>query len=213
VVDIMSSPVKGIAPDFSILEASSVAIDKHIKKLPILESDGQLVGVITPTDLIRSLTSYGMWWDASDIMNVDIAVIDHGATVADAAEIMIGRNVSCIVVLKDGKAEGIFTERDLVKKVVVPGKDPVSTKIENVMSSPVISTTSDCSIFSASRIMEKMNIRRLLCIDDERLCGIITQTDIFLAVKNKLQAEEGKRIQILNSTSLIIMVKFIPVNY
>ncbi|MHC4365341.1 MAG: CBS domain-containing protein [Planctomycetota bacterium] len=197
VADIMSSPVESILPDFSILEASRIAIDKHIKKLPILRRDGQLVGIVTQTDLIRALTSYGMWWDVSDIMNSDIAGIDHKATVAEAAEIMTSRNISCIVVLQADQVTGIFTERDLVKKVIVSQKDPARTKIEDVMSSPAISVPPDCSVFSASRIMEKANIRRLLCMDDKRLYGIVTQTDIFLAVKNKLQAEEERNIHIL----------------
>jgi CBS domain-containing protein len=115
VADIMSSPVESILPDFSILEASRIAIDKHIKKLPILRRDGQLVGIVTQTDLIRALTSYGMWWDVSDIMNSDIAGIDHKATVAEAAEIMTSRNISCIVVLQADRVTGIFTERDLIK--------------------------------------------------------------------------------------------------
>jgi len=197
VVEIMSSPVHSVHPDFSILEASRIAIDNHVKRLPILKRDGQLVGIITQTDLIRPLTSYGMWWDVSGTMNSDIVGIDHKATVAEAAEIMTSRDVSCIVILQTDQAAGIFTERDLVKKVIVPGKDPIRTKIANVMSSPAISIPPDCSVFSASRIMEKMNIRRLLCMDDKRLCGIVTQTDIFLAMRNKLQAEEEKSIQVL----------------
>ena len=197
VVEIMSSPVESIHPDFSILEASRIAINKRIKRLPILERDGQLVGIVTQTDLIRSLTSYGMWWDVSDMMNSDIAGIDCKATVAEAAKIMTSRNISCIVALLDDQVTGVFTERDLVKRVIAQQKDPEHTKIEDVMSSPAISVPPDCSVFSASRIMEKMNIRRLLCIDGKRLCGIVTQTDIFLAVKNKLQFEEEKNIQIL----------------
>ncbi|MHC4412934.1 MAG: CBS domain-containing protein, partial [Planctomycetota bacterium] len=197
VADIMSSPVESIPPNFSILEASRIAIDKHIKRLPILKRDGQLVGIVTQTDMIRSLTSYGMWWNVSDIMNSDVAVIDHKATVADAAKIMTNRNISCIVVLQANQIAGIFTERDLVKKVTAQRKDPTRTKIEDVMSSPAINVPSDCSVFSANRIMDKMNIRRLLCMDDKRLCGIVTQTDIFLAMRNKLEAEEEKNIHIL----------------
>ena len=196
VAEIMSSPVESIHPDFSILEASRIAIDKRIKRLPILKRDGQLIGIVTQTDLIRSLTSYGMWWDVSDIMNSDVAGIEHEATVAEAAKIMTSRNISCIVVLHADQVTGVFTERDLVKKVIASQKDPACTKIEDVMSSPAISVPPDCSVFSASRIMEKTNIRRLLCMDDKRLRGIVTQTDIFLSVKNKLQAEE-KNIQIL----------------
>jgi PAS domain S-box-containing protein len=197
VADIMSSPVESILPDFSILEASRIAIDKHIKRLPVLNSDGQLLGIVTQSDLIRSLTSYGMWWNLSDIMNSDVVVIDHKATVADAAKIMANRDISCIVVLQGNQVTGVFTERDLVKKVSVQGKDPTCTKIKDVMSSPAINVPSDCSVFSANRIMDKMNIRRLLCMDDKRLCGIVTQTDIFLAMRNKLEAEEEKNIHIL----------------
>ncbi len=197
VVEIMSSPVESVHPDFSILEASRIAIDKRIKRLPILKRDGQLVGIVTQTDLIRSLTSYGMWWDVSDIMNPDVAGIDHEATVAKAAEIMTNSNISCIAVFHAGQVMGIFTERDLVRRVIVPQKDPAHTKIEDVMSSPAISVPLDCSVFSASTIMEKTNIRRLLCMNDKQLCGIVTQTDIFLAVRNKLQAEEAKSIQAL----------------
>ncbi len=196
VAGVMSFPVESVSPDFSILEASRITTEKHIKRLPIIK-DGQLMGVVTQTDLIRALTSYGMWWEVRDIMKTDVAGIQAKATVADAEEVMASRNISCIVVLRGEQVEGIFTERDLVKRVVAPRKDPKRVKIEQVMSSPAISIPPDCSVFSASGIMEKMNIRRLVVTEDERLCGIVTQTDIFVAVRNKLQAEELKKIRVL----------------
>ena len=52
VSDIMSSPVESVSSDFSVLDASRIAIDKHVKRLPVLESDGQLIGIVTQTDLI-----------------------------------------------------------------------------------------------------------------------------------------------------------------
>ncbi len=196
VAEIMSYPVVSISPDLSILEASSIAAEKHIKQLPVLK-EGHLVGIITQTNLIQALTSYGMWWDIEDIMNCDVACLQSGAIVAEAAEIMISRNISCIIVLEAEDVIGVFTERDLVKRVIAPQKNPSKIKIKEAMSYPPVSVAPECSVFSASRIMEKRNIRRLPVIENKRLRGIVTQTDIFTAVKNKLQAEEVKSIQVL----------------
>ncbi len=191
VTGVMSSLVERISPDFSILQASRIAIEKHIKRLPVIK-DKQLIGIVTQTDLIRALTSYGMWWEVRDIMKMDIAGIQVKATVAEAEEVMASRNISCIMVLRGEQVEGILTERDLIKRIVAQQKDPNRIRIEQVMSSLAISISPDCSVFSASKIMEDMNIRRLAVTEDERLCGIVTQTDIFAAVRNKLQAEEVK---------------------
>ena len=56
-------------------------------------------------------------------MNPDITVIDCKATVAEAAEIMTSQNISCIVVLQNDHVTGVFTERDLVKRVIALQKD------------------------------------------------------------------------------------------
>ncbi|MBW8039353.1 MAG: response regulator [Planctomycetes bacterium] len=196
VAEVMSCPVESISPDFSILEAGKVAVEKQIKRLPV-QKDKELIGIVTQTDLIRALTSYGMCWNVSDMMKSDVAGIQGKATVAEATKVMISRNISCIIVLQDDEVVGVFTERDLVKRVVAQGEDPACITIEKVMSSPVISVPPDCSIYSCCRIMEKMDIRRLTVMEGKRLCGIITQTDVFMAVRSKLQTEGEKNIQIL----------------
>jgi PAS domain S-box-containing protein len=72
--------------------------------------------------------------------------------------------------------------------------------MEQVMSSPVMSISSSFSVFSASKMMEEMNVRRLVVMKDKRLCGIVTQTDIFMAVRGKLQAEEEKHFKLLEES-------------
>jgi len=193
---IMSRPVESISPGLSVLEAGKIAEAKHIKKLPVLDGD-QLVGIITQTDLIRVLTSYGMWADVVEIMNTDVVTIQSQATVAEATKTMASRKISCIVPVEGDEVVGVFTEKDLLKKVVATQKDPSQTKIEEVMSSPVISIPPDYSLFSAAKAMEKMHIRRLVVMDDKNLCGIITQTNIFMAIKDKLQKEEEENLALL----------------
>jgi len=95
---------------------------------------------------------------------------------------------------------GVFTEKDLLKKVVALQKDPAHTKIEEVMSSPMISIPPDYSLFSAAKAMEKMRIRRLVVMEDKKLRGIITQTNIFMAIEDKLQKQEEKNLGLLDKS-------------
>ena len=196
---IMSSPVESVPFDLSILDAGKIMSDKHIKRLPVLQ-ENKLVGIITQTDLVRALTSYGLWRDVSEIMSRNIAGIQRCATVAEAAQIMTSRKISCIIVLDGDDVVGVLTEKDLLGRVVALQRDPACVRMEEVMSSPVTSIPSSHSVFSASKIMEEMNIRRLVVMKDKRICGVLTQTDIFTAVKNKLQEEEEKSTRLLKES-------------
>jgi len=189
VSEIMSSPVQTAFSDLSVLEAGNIMEDKKIKRLPILDGR-KLVGIVTQTDLTRVLTSYGMWRDISETMSDDVYTIQRKAAVAEAAEIMASRNISSVVVMDADRVTGVLTERDLLKRVVALNKNPCHTKVEEVMSFPVFSIPPNYSVFSASRTMENKSVRRLVVIDGKKLCGIVTQTDIFKAVKDKIQAEE-----------------------
>lgn len=196
---IMSSPVESVSSDLSVLEASKIMGVKHIKRLPIMD-EGKLVGIVTQTDLVRALTSYGLWRDISEIMSRNIASIQMDASVAEAAEIMTSRKISCIIVMDGDDVAGVLTEKDLLGRVVALQRDPANTRMEEVMSSPVTSVPSNFSVYSASKVMEEMNIRRLVIMKDKRLCGVLTQTDIFMAVRNKLQAEEEKSLRLLDES-------------
>jgi PAS domain S-box-containing protein len=189
VAEIMSSPVETAPSDLSVLESGNLMEVKKIKRLPILEGN-KLVGIVTQSDMTHVLTSYGMWRDISEIMSSDVYQVQRNATVSEAALVMASQNISSVVVMNADRVTGILTERDLLKRVVALNKDPDHTKIEEVMSFPVFSVPSNYSVFSASRTMENKNVRRLVVIDGNKLCGIVTQTDIFKAVKDKIQAEE-----------------------
>lgn len=188
VAEIMSSPVETVGRGSPVFEASKLMGEKGIKRLPVVE-EGSVVGIVTQTDLIRASASYGMWRDVTEIMSRDVARVKKAASVAEATEVMTGRKISCIVVMEADEVAGVLTERDLLTRVIAPQRDPATVRAEEVMSSPATSVAPDCSILSASWIMERMGIRRLVVIDDNQLRGIVTQTDIFRVVKQKLQSD------------------------
>ena len=196
---IMSYPVESIPPDISVLRASEIMAEKRIRRLPVVEKD-KLVGIVTQTDLVRSLTSYGLWKDISEVMNHNIALIQADASVAEAAKVMTAQKTSCIVAIDGDDAAGVLTEKDMLRRVVALKRDPARITMREVMSSPVISIPANCSVFSAGKMMEEMNVRRLAVMENRRLCGIVTQTDIFMAIRDKLQTEEEANLSLLEES-------------
>ena len=203
VTAVMSSPVEIVSSDFSVLAASRIMEAKHIKRVPVM-AENKLVGIVTQTDLTRVLTYYGTWRDISEIMSKDVSGIQKNVTVSEAASVMSSGHISSIAVMAGEQVVGILTERDLFRKVIAERKDPNGTKTEEVMSCPVISVPPSYSVFSASKTMESKNIRRLVVMKDKKLYGIVTQTDIFTAIKDKLQAEEDKNLRLLEESKSAI---------
>ena len=71
-----------------------------------------------------------------DVMTTEIITIDENASVKEAAEIMNLNEISCLIAARKGKAVGIITERDLLKRVIVEAKNAKKTKVSEVMSTP-----------------------------------------------------------------------------
>ncbi len=197
--EVMSQPVVSVSPDVSVFEAGEIVEDRRVKRLPVLDG-GKLVGIVTQTDLIRVLTSYGMWRDVVEIMTRDVATVQRGDSVAKVAEMMSAHSISGIVVMDAKQVVGVLTERDLLRRVMAQCKDPAKVKVEEVMSSPVMSVPPYYSVFSSSRIMEKTHVRRLVVEDNGRLCGVVTQTDIFRAVEDRFRRDEEKNFQLLEES-------------
>ena len=205
VEQIMSSPVHSVPHNLSVLEVSQIMDAKDIRRLVVTEQK-RSVGIITQTDIVRVLSSYGSWKNISEVMTSDVAVIASSVTVKEAAEVMASEDISCLVAVDNNTVAGIFTERDLLKRVIALKRNPAQSILKNVMSSPVVSIPASYSIPSASKTMEKMKIRRLVVMDDGILCGVITQTDILKATKEKLQEEEGNYLRFLNESHNCIYI-------
>lgn len=101
------------------------------------------------------------------------------ARVVEAAQKMSQHNIGSILVLKNGRdLIGIFTERDLLQRVVVPGLDPKRTRIGDVMTRNVIVVSADTPREEVLRIMETHHIRHIPISDGSQLLGIISLRDV-----------------------------------
>ena len=190
---IMSSPVRSVPRDLSVIETSKIMENENIRRLVVME-EGRSVGIITQTDVVGVLASYTHSKEVSAIMTQDVAVIASSATVREAADRMASMDISCLVATDDGAVAGIFTERDFINRVLAEGLDPAKSRLNKVMSSPAVTVSADYSVLSARRLMERVGIRRLVITKyagaREIPVGIVTQTDILGGLIATLQEAE-----------------------
>lgn len=113
-----------------------------------------------------------------DVMTADVITIDENASVKEAAEAMNKNEIGCVIAVRNGEAVGIITERDLLKHVIVGGKNAEETKVKEVMSSPLEIVSPDTSLEDAVQLMFKKKIKKLPVIQENRLLGLVSLTDV-----------------------------------
>ena len=108
----------------------------------------------------------------------EIATIDAEADVSVAAEKMAQAPRCYLIVLRNDQPLGIITEKDLVKKVLAQRLDPSKIKVQEIMSSPLITVDPDARLTTAAELMKEKNIRKLPVAKDGILYGMLTARDI-----------------------------------
>jgi CBS domain-containing protein len=117
---------------------------------------------------------------ARDIMTAGADYIEESATVAEAAKHFASGNFGAIPVCnRDGRLQGMVTDRDVVVKVVAAGKDPNKTKVKDLTDQPeVVTIGADDSVDEALETMKRAKVRRLPVIDGTALVGMVSQADL-----------------------------------
>jgi len=113
-----------------------------------------------------------------DVMVDNVITARDDETVKRAVDIMNKHQIGCLVVEKDGNAIGILTERDLLKRVLAKCKDPKKIKVRDVMTQPLMYVSPKTDLEQAAKIMFKLRIKKLPVIEERRLVGLLTVTDI-----------------------------------
>jgi CBS domain-containing protein len=118
----------------------------------------------------------------SDIMSRPVVSIDSDAFVRDAAILMSSRHIGSIIITEGGQPTGIVTERDLVERVVAPCRDVRTTRMKEIMSSPLHTISPKLGILEAMRKMREHGISRLVVMEGGNMVGIVTVRDVIRAI-------------------------------
>lgn len=150
-----------------------------------------------------------------EIMTSGVISVSPEDSVKKAVDTMTDRNISCVIVTEGKKPIGIITERDLVQRVLKPGKSTKSLKAKDIMTPSVVSISDQSPLEEGLRVMESMKIRRLPVVSKQGLSGLVTQSDIVKETYNihkhnqRLQFHQNIQSYVIIALAVFFVVAFI----
>jgi len=117
-----------------------------------------------------------------DHKGADLVWSSHGSTVYDAVRKMAEKGIGALLIMQDGEPVGMLSERDYARKVILEGRRSRETKVEEIMSSPLISIEGRATADAGLALMTRHRIRHLPVVDDGELVGLVSIGDLVNAV-------------------------------
>ena len=119
----------------------------------------------------------------------DIYAVAPLASVIDAVNVMNDHHVGSVLVMEGGSPVGIFSERDVLVRVLAAHRDPRQTLVRDVMTTRLHTASSDDSLLDVMRLMTERRCRHVPVMDGERLLGLVSIGDITKAIQHNLRQE------------------------
>lgn len=108
----------------------------------------------------------------------EVSTIEESATVLDAAKMMNAAHIGALVITNGDRVVGIFTERDILNRIVAEGLEPKDTQLNKVMTSPMAVCRRNTRLAECKSVMTEKRIRHLPVVEDGKLFGMISAGDI-----------------------------------
>ncbi len=193
IMTLAKKEVISIPPTKSIKEAAEMMIEHEFRRLPVTHpGSNKLLGIVTAMDILDFLGG-GSKFDiiekkhddnflsaindsVKEIMTRDVISISPKYSIKESVNVMTENGIGSLpIVDKEGKVVGIVTERDFA--LALAGSLSNET-VGDIMVKDVITTTLGTPIESCSKIMVRNNLRRIPVVEEDKLVGIVTSTDI-----------------------------------
>ena len=176
----LSYPLIKICYDYRLTDAARLMIEKRVRRLGVCDS-GTLVGIVTTSDMIGSLPqvpeTMKIWFEVDHFMSKQVVTADEETLLMDVAKIMAEKNVGSVIVTRKGEPFGIFTERDLLTRILCKDKTLIE-HVGNVCSPSLITAPIGISVHEAAEIMIEKHIKRLPITQDDKLVGVLSARDL-----------------------------------
>lgn len=176
-----------VSPDEDVKNILKTVGEPGPTMLPVVEND-KLVGVVTKADLLPLVKSKNQ---LHSIMQKKVHAVSIDDRIVHARRIMITENVARLPVLEEKRLVGIISDIEIahafasLKKAFSLGRQKHHLDellVKDVMRSPVVWTNPSMSIFDAAQLMMKQNIGALPLIENEKLVGMVTRTDLLRSI-------------------------------
>ncbi len=124
-------------------------------------------------------------------MDKNIVSVDSNVMVADAVTAMLQMKVWSLVVEKKGTPGGVITERDVIRRCLGKGLDPSKTTAGSIASTPILTIGPDATLREAMDEMAAKDIRRLFVVENGKIVGRVTQTELFQSTLSLMEMLSG----------------------
>lgn len=194
---VMTKPIRSVPDDTHIVEALGKMYRSKFRHLLVRESKGRIVGMVTMRRILELAVELGERLSDNqkigDILLKQAVKVEPSQTVRQAIDAMLQNDTGCVVVMKGEELKGIFTERDLLKRVAVAERDPDKTRIEEVMTTKLVTLPTSAPVGQVLKEMKSRRFRHMVILDDKgKLAGVISMRDILKFAK-ALDVDESVR--------------------
>jgi signal-transduction protein with cAMP-binding, CBS, and nucleotidyltransferase domain len=181
--EVVTSPIQAVAEETHILDALGRMYQGNFRHLLVRGRRGTIVGIVSMRRILKIAVELGQGLSETrtvgEIMSGQVLTVDEGHSISQSTELMIKNNSSAVVVTEDQRPKGIFTERDLLKRVINKVSDTTKTPVREVMTTPLISMSGTTHIGEVLAEMYRRDIRNMP-VNGERedLLGIVSMPDV-----------------------------------
>ena len=181
--DVMTSPIQAVAEETHILDALGKMYQGNFRHLLVRGRRGTIVGIVSMRRILKIAVELGQGLSETrtvgEIMSGEVLTVDQGCSISESTQLMMQKNSSAVVVTEDQRAKGIFTERDVLKRVINKLPDTSKTSVGQVMTAPLISMPQTTHVGEVLAEMYRRDIRNMpIKGDGDDLLGIVSMPDV-----------------------------------
>ena len=167
-----------ISPDTSLLDAAKIRFKKK-RKLLVFENE-KLVVILTTSDMLRGLQKLSTAPKLDNVMASTLYTCSYDDLLFEQIKLMNEKNIGSVIVTKDGKQYGIFTERDLIDNILAIQAD-MSETVGQYSSNPLVTAEVGINFHDAAIIMTEKKIKRLPLTSQGQITTIVCACDLLRA--------------------------------
>jgi signal-transduction protein with cAMP-binding, CBS, and nucleotidyltransferase domain len=181
--DVMTSPIRAVREETHIVEALGKMIRGKYRHLLVRGRRGKIVGIVSMRRILRLAVELGQGMSETKTLGSLVSggalSVDESSSVSKTIDLMIQKGIASIIVSASGKPSGIFTERDVLKRVAAKGIDTKKTQVKQVTTSPLVTMADTALIGEALAEMYRRDIRNMPVVaSGGELIGIVSMPDV-----------------------------------
>jgi signal-transduction protein with cAMP-binding, CBS, and nucleotidyltransferase domain len=180
---VMTAPIRAVREETHIIDAFARMYRGKFRHLLVRGRRGKIIGIVSMRRILNLAVELGQGLSETrrlgDIGAAAIVSVDESSTVRQTVGLMNEQSVSAVIITGAGKPTGIFTERDILKRVATKEVDPNVTKVEQVMTAPLLTMPRSALIGDVLAEMYRRDIRNMPVSGDQgELLGLVAMPEI-----------------------------------